>query len=139
MNSTITRHTSRTVAFKFLFGILKENKINSNLTRLHFSDFCKSFTLPDEDFSWETIQGVLANIKNIDALISKQSEHWRIDRMPEVDLTILRIGAYEIVHRSDIPKNVAIDEAIELAKEFGDKDSPSFVNGILDKLNKTEL
>ena len=68
--------------------------------------------------------------------IAAVSEHWKISRMPAIDRNVLRIGAYELLHLDDIPDKVAINEAIELAKKFGGKDSGSFVNGILDRIRE---
>ena len=68
--------------------------------------------------------------------IAAVSEHWKISRMPAIDRNVLRIGAYELLHLDDIPDKVAINEAIELAKEFGGRDSGSFVNVILDRIRE---
>ena len=78
------------------------------------------------------MQGVTDNLAEIDKVIGKHSDHWKIGRIGKVELAILRLSLFEILHRSDIPLKVAINEAIELAKGFGDENSRSFVNGILD-------
>ncbi len=70
--------------------------------------------------------------------IAAVSEHWKISRMPAIDRNVLRIGAYELLYLDDIPDKVAINEAIELAKRFGGKDSGGFVNGILDKIRESK-
>jgi N utilization substance protein B len=70
----------------------------------------------------------------IDERIRKVSRHWRIDRMARVDRNILRLGTFELIGMPDIPRRVTLNEAIELAKRFGDEQSPAFVNGLLDKI-----
>ena len=90
---------------------------------------------PDEvEFAQEIVRGVLEDRDALDTRIEGASTNWRLGRMPIVDRNILRIGAFEIVHRSDIPASVSINEAIELAKRFGGAESRAFVNGILDRI-----
>lgn len=79
-------------------------------------------------------RGVANQIDRIDAMIRKASVNWRLERMARVDRNILRMGAYELVHSSDIPRAVIIDEGVELAKKFGTEESSSFVNGVLDRI-----
>jgi transcription antitermination protein NusB len=86
-------------------------------------------------FAEELIAGVLANRKAIDAKIGEKSKNWALQRMAKVDVNILRLAAYELLFREDIPKNVTINEAIEVAKKFGNEESPAFVNGILDEIS----
>jgi N utilization substance protein B len=91
------------------------------------------------DFALELMQGALTFRETIDQRLSALSEHWRLERMSMVDRNILRLGAYEILFRSDIPPKVSIDEAVELAKEYGDEKSGGFVNGILDTLAEQRI
>lgn len=86
------------------------------------------------DFAAELVRGVTDNLVRIDQLIIGISKNWSISRMAKVDLGILRMATYELLLRADIPKNVTINEAIEVAKKFGTEDSPSFINGILDEI-----
>lgn len=90
------------------------------------------------DFLSVLLQGVIENMDHINTLIKKHAKNWEIDRMAVVDRNILRMGCFELLFLEDIPPKVAINEAIELAKRFGDMDSPRFVNGILDKIYKVE-
>ncbi|UCD15656.1 MAG: transcription antitermination factor NusB [Candidatus Omnitrophota bacterium] len=90
------------------------------------------------DFSLSLLEGVINNISNIDSLIKKYVKNWEIDRMAVVDRNILRIACFELIYLEEIPPKVAINEAIELAKRFGDIDSPRFINGVLDKIYKME-
>ena len=84
------------------------------------------------------VYGTVEKLVEIDAVIEKFAEHWNIKRMACVDRNILRLATYELMHVSDIPVKVAINEAVELAKRYGEADSSKFVNGILDKIAKTE-
>ena len=86
-------------------------------------------------FAEDLVAGVISHREEIDRLIEEKSKNWAISRMGKVDLNIIRLAAFELYYRSDIPKNVTINEAIEVAKKFGTEDSPSFVNGILDELS----
>ena len=85
-------------------------------------------------FAAELVNGVLSNRESIDRRIEEKSRNWSMTRMAKVDLNILRIAVFELFYRPDIPKNVTINEAIEVAKRFGAEDSPAFVNGILDEI-----
>ena len=73
-------------------------------------------------------------IEEIDAKINEVSEGWKTGRMGKVDLTLIRLAVYEMLYEEDVPAKVAINEAVELAKQYGTDNSPSFVNGVLAKL-----
>ncbi|MFS0643966.1 transcription antitermination factor NusB [Siminovitchia sp. 179-K 8D1 HS] len=88
---------------------------------------------PTDSFLEDLLFGTVKNREEIDQEISKHLERWSIDRLAKVDLNILRIGTYELKY-SDVPPNVAINEAIEVAKTFGDDKSGPFINGILSKI-----
>jgi N utilization substance protein B len=98
--------------------------------------FCQHFEAPEgiRDFAVELANGVYQHRAEIDALISRFSEHWRLERMPTVDRNILRLAVFELLHRPDIPSKVSINEAVDLGKKFGSEDSGSFINGILDMI-----
>ncbi len=101
----------------------------------HF-DEPETSAAPDEarSFANELVSGVVGEREHIDTLIGSAAEHWRLDRLSQVDRNILRIGAYELLRRFDVPASVAIDEAIEIAKRFGTDESANFVNGVLDHI-----
>lgn len=86
------------------------------------------------EFAQRLAHGVETGRDAIDALIEQSSNNWRLARMPLVDRNVLRIAAFELMEAPDIPVNVAINEAIELAKRFGTADSRAFVNGIVDRM-----
>lgn len=82
--------------------------------------------------------GVIARAEEIDSLLTAAADNWRLARMAAVDRNVLRIGAVELLNADPLtPPAVVIDEAIELARRFGTADSPAFVNGVLDRVNKT--
>jgi transcription antitermination protein NusB len=85
-------------------------------------------------FASELVNGVIAHLSEIDGRIAEKSKHWSMTRMARVDLNILRLAVFELLYRPDIPKNVTMNEAIEVAKKYGADDSASFVNGILDEI-----
>lgn len=87
-------------------------------------------------FAQELLSGLLAKCEDLDKTISAKSPNWSISRMAKIDLAIIRLAAFELIYRDDIPKNVTINEAIEIAKKFGSEESPAFVNGILDEISK---
>jgi len=86
------------------------------------------------EFAQRIVHGVDANRPALDELIEATSNNWRLPRMPLVDRNVLRMAAFELSEAADIPVNVAINEAIELAKRFGTADSRAFVNGIVDRI-----
>ena len=89
-------------------------------------------------FAGALVLGVCDNIKKINSLITKHATNWQLDRMAVIDRNVLRLATYELLFVEDIPPKVSINEAIDLAKKFGGNDSGKFVNGVLDKINKTE-
>ena len=82
----------------------------------------------------ELVRRVTADQAEADELIRAASTNWRLERMMRVDRCVLRLGAWELAHRPDIPRPVIIDEAVSLAKRYGNENSSAFVNGVLDKI-----
>ncbi len=87
-----------------------------------------------EDFANEIVRGCEDERDEIDGLIRRVSQHWRLERMTRVDRNILRLATYELLRMSDIPRRVTLNEAVELAKRFGSDGSAGFVNGVLDRI-----
>jgi len=83
--------------------------------------------------------GISNHLQDIDDKISQYATNWQIKRMAVIDRNVLRIGVYELIFADDIPPKVTINEAVELAKKYGDLESSKFVNGILDKIHKLDL
>lgn len=84
------------------------------------------------EFADKLLRGTLERIAEIDEELVRQTAHWRLERLAAVDRNILRLAMYELIYDADTPHAVVIDEAIEIAKKFGSKDSGRFVNGVLD-------
>jgi transcription antitermination protein NusB len=101
-----------------------------------FHAFWADHPLPPEVrvFAEDLVAGTVAHREEIDALIARYAEHWRFSRIALVDRNILRVATYEFLFHKDIPEKVIINEAIEIAKQYGSEDSGRFVNGILDKV-----
>lgn len=95
----------------------------------HFEGSAKA-----RDFARHLVSGVITHREEIDRLIDQSADHWKLSRMARVDLTILRMAAYEMLFCPDIPMNVSMDEAIEISKRFGSGDSATFINGVLDRV-----
>lgn len=89
---------------------------------------------PVSDYTVSLIEGVARYRERIDELLSEHAQGWTLQRMPAVDLAVLRIGAYEILWAADVPDAVAIDEAVGIARTLSTDDSPRFVNGVLGRI-----
>ncbi|MFH1398173.1 MAG: transcription antitermination factor NusB [Candidatus Omnitrophota bacterium] len=85
-------------------------------------------------FAAELVKGVICNLAEIDRDISQYATNWKLERMAVVDRNILRLSAYELLFRQEIPPKVSINEAVELAKKYSEPKSAKFVNGVLDKI-----
>jgi N utilization substance protein B len=84
----------------------------------------------------EAVRGIAERLVDLDAKISAASSNWRIERMTRVDRNLLRLGAWELVYRPDVPRAVVLDEAVELAKAYGTDESSAFVNGVLNEVSQ---
>lgn len=82
----------------------------------------------------DLVAGVTSHLEELDALIIRYSEHWRLERMASVDRNLLRLATYELLYQPGIPPKVVINEAVELAKRYSTEDSGAFVNGLLDRI-----
>ena len=131
----LNRRQQRRFAFQVIYALSFGQDKSPEALRRSFENFWveENFTIPIEDsYAWVLVRGVFDTCADIDATITKFSRHWKLNRIAKVELTILRLSLYEMLYCADIPKRVAINEAIELAKNFGDENSKKFVNGILD-------
>jgi transcription antitermination factor NusB len=88
------------------------------------------------EYARQVTAGAWAKREQYDRMITEVSDHWEVSRMAVVDRNILRMAIYELVERPDVPARVVIDEAIEIAHEFGDAETPQFINGVLDAVWK---
>jgi N utilization substance protein B len=129
------RRRAREYALQLLFQL---DVTGGELTDELLRDFWKNIKEDDDDkeFADSLIRGTREHIAEIDKIIKKSAEHWSIDRMAIIDRNIIRCAAYELLYRADIPPSVTINEALEISKKYSSEDSASFVNGILDKIQK---
>jgi N utilization substance protein B len=87
----------------------------------------------DENLTATLVRGVCAHRVELDEILSRLSQNWRVERLARVDRNVLRLALFELAHcQADVPARVAINEAVELAKRFGSEEAPAFVNGLLD-------
>jgi N utilization substance protein B len=127
-----SRRRSREVALQVLYAV---DLARTGDAGAAFDAVASRFELPEgaRAFAKELVTGVAAHREELDARLAGVSRRWRIERMAAVDRNVLRLAAYEILH-GGTPAEVAIDEAVELARRFGSEPSPAFVNGVLDAL-----
>jgi N utilization substance protein B len=127
------RETAMTLLYSFEFH-KEDPEIQMEFFKV--SDEIKPFHEKDVEYIENVTSGVLKNIDVIDDLITKYSRGWAFNRIPKTDISVLRLCIYEMLYRNDIPSNVSINEAVELAKKYGHEESSSFVNGILGSIFK---
>jgi N utilization substance protein B len=129
------RRLSREYALQILYAV--------DVCKLESEDAQKSFWKDRKsgkkvlEFATTLVEGTLKNLPQIDSLISKYARNWDIHRMASIDRNILRQASFEILYLLDIPINVIINEAVELAKKYSTEESGKFVNGILDKIRES--
>lgn len=129
----MTRRQIREQVFKMLFAVDFHDAEELQTQEGLFDDDLIS-SEKEKDYILERYRNVTEKIGEIDEMINGVSEGWKTRRMAKVDLTLLRLAVYEMKYDEDIPVKVAINEAVEIAKQYGTDDSPAFVNGVLAKL-----
>lgn len=135
------RRKSRELALQALFALdLNKSDLNKTGSPQQMDEFLEQH---GEDLSESTrvffltlVDGVLANREKIDTLLDQWAKNWKISRMPAVDRNIMRIAVFEMLNLSDIPSSVSINEAVEIGKKFGTRDSGPFINGVLDRIRE---
>ena len=132
------RRLERVFAFKVLYGLcFAPAASEAELLRAFQLSPDRPAGMEDEDsFAWSLCFGVWKHQDELDRAIASLSENWRVERMGKVEVTLLRLAMFELTRQKDVPPKVAINEAIELSKQFGDDKSRGFVNGILDAAAK---
>ncbi|MDR4481046.1 MAG: transcription antitermination factor NusB [Nitrospira sp.] len=130
-----SRHQAREQAVQILFQYDIHGQAGSWL-----DDFWIQYPLAEDmrAFAERLVAGVRANRKELDTLIGSYATNWKVSRMPIIDRNILRLGCFELLHLPEVPAKVTLNEAIELAKSFGDEEASKFVNGILDKVLRSD-
>ncbi len=126
------RRKARELTLQILFAMEFRSVDQDEMVEL----VCKNFDSSRSAMAFcrELVRGVRENIKHLDKVIRRSSKNWRVERMSIVDRSILRLAAYEMLYRDEIPYKVSIDEAVELGKRYGSEESGSFINGILDDI-----
>ncbi len=128
------RRVGRTCAFQVLYGqsFVKAPDTEALKRWIQFNPaVVDQESISAIEFAENLVLGVVSNRETLDAVIDEHSQHWKLNRIAKVELAILRLCLYEMMF-TDIPHKAAINEAIELAKGFGDENSKNFINGILD-------
>jgi N utilization substance protein B len=136
------RREARELAVQMLYAVDSNGNIGLREILQTFREEQPEVFSRVREFAEALVQGVQSQREVIDEAIKARSKNWSLTRMPRVDLNVMRMAVYELMFRADIPKKVSINEAIEIVRRYGDKESPSFVNGILDEIEacaKTEI
>ena len=128
----------RTKAREYALQILYQADIRHTESAQVADEFWQTHDATSEikTFTNQLAKGALEHLADIDQLITTHADNWELKRMAVIDRNILRLGIYELVYVGEVPPKVCINEAIELAKRFGDADSGKFINGILDAVHK---
>lgn len=132
----MNRKKSREKAMELLFSIMLSKDSVEEAMEVFVDNYEENIKELDLDYIKALLEGVEANKNEIDSIIERNLQNWKLDRISKINLTILRVGVYEIVFDENIPKKVALNEAIELGKIYSDEKSVSFINGVLDKVLK---
>jgi N utilization substance protein B len=133
-----SRRKARILAFQALFSWEASRASLQDLVGFSWLDNEKRDAIDEgtATFARLLIAGTIENIETIDALIKSHLKNWNFDRLNRVDLAILRMSVYSLKYQQDIPPSIVIDEAIDIAKEYGTDDSYRFINGVLDAIKK---
>ena len=133
----MTRREARENAFKIIFEVpfYGLDRINERL-EYFWSSLCEEITVDDKKYINDVVTACFENIASVDEKISDNLTNWKIDRLSKVDLSILRLATTEIMYIDSIPEKVSVNEAVNIAKIFGDDNSPSFINGVLSGIVK---
>ncbi len=130
----MSRRELREQIFKFIFRV-EFNTMEEMAEQEKFFFEDDELVIKEEDAAYISTKSnkILEKLEEIDEMINQQAKGWTTERMSKVDLTIIRLAVYEIKFDEDVPTGVAINEAVELAKKFGQEESSGFVNGVLAK------
>ena len=132
-----SRRKARELALQALYQIDINKETSKEVLKRFWEE--KKISPEAKKFTEELVKGTSTRRKDIDSLICKYSEHWKIERINIIDRNILRFAIYELLYLKNIPPVVTINEAIEIAKKYSTSESGKFLNGILDKIKKERL
>jgi N utilization substance protein B len=127
---------ARTKARKRALDVLYESELRDVDPVTTLAERIRLAEPPVNDYTIELVEGVQSHRASIDEILARYAEGWTVERMPDVDRAVLRLGVYELLWRDDVPDAVAIDEAVELVKTLSTDESPRFVNGVLGRIQK---
>ena len=130
------RRKARICALQMLFQYDIARPSVEELTSNYWEAFGDDMGNVARDFSDNLARGAISHLDDIDDLIKRRAEHWRIQRMAVVDRNILRLAIYEFLYEADTPKTVVINEALEIARRFSTFEATQFINGILDAIKR---
>lgn len=130
----MTRREIRELIFKMVFRAEFHNEEEIPEQLRLFMDTLESAGEADRTYIEHKVQDIFAHLEEIDGIIDSSARNWKTSRMAKVELTLIRVAVYEIRFEDDIPTGVAINEAVELAKVYGEENSASFVNGVLARI-----
>ena len=135
-----SRRKGRILAFQTLFSKDFNNNSTEELIKFNWMDASKleNFDNDTIDFAKLLVIGTIENLEEIDSAIKKQLKSWDFNRIVKVELAILRLSVYSLLFQKDIPGTVTINEAIDIAKDYGSDEAYRFINGILDGINKSQ-
>ena len=128
------RRSARELALKFLY----QTEFNEGAIQEQLEQFWMRLSIQDvtKSFMKALVETTFLHLAEIDEILKKYSEHWALDRMTVIDRNILRFGVCELLYFSSVPPKVVINEAVEVAKKYGNEESPDFINGVLDRIYK---
>jgi len=127
------RRSGREAALQMLFQLEGSGVSADQAVALYWRTF-EDADPEGKPYADTIVRGVADNLDAIDKKVAAASQNWRLERMSRVDRNLLRLGTWELMFRTDVPRAVILDEAVELAKSFGTDESSSFVNGVLDRI-----
>lgn len=130
------RTRARECALKILYQVDITKDSSKDIFKSFWQNMEKDTDKNSRDFAGTLVNGVIDNLEIVDKEVISFAKNWQMHRMAVIDRNVLRLATFELLFIKDIPRKVSINEAIELAKKYGDKDSGKFVNGILDKIKK---
>ena len=130
----MSRRTARTHAFIIIYQMPFHSDFNLEETASIYLSELKSPNDEDLSFIYHNIRGVMSRLETLDNHIEACCRGWSLERLKKTDLAVLRLAVYELFYCEGIPQKVAVNEAVELAKKYGDDDSPSFINGVLGQM-----
>jgi len=130
-----TRRQARELAMQALFYMDIRKDASEEMLEYFCGCFCPS--KKSRPFFIKLVNGVLGAKDQIDALVERFSQNWKINRMSCVDRNVMRIAVYEMIYCDDIPPKVSINEAVDIGKKFGTQESGAFINGIMDSIRGT--